>query len=193
MNLVDWFSPLEFHVQLKSIDAKCDEMMYQIQKYYRKRPTIQKKVPIGSLVIVRHKAENVLKRARIIDYNEARDKYRVQFIDYGSKALCQLGDIFEMEKSFTRLSELAIHCTFGDFLLNKPIPEIQQKVHNIINNAGDIECTFVGKDHDKNTVDMIVNGKNLKAILIEEKFLTSLPKGNILFFHINLFLKIYYK
>lgn len=179
MNLVDWRSPLEFYVQLKSTDAKFDEMMYQIQKYYRKRATVQKKVPIDSLVMVRHKADSVIKRARIVDYNEPRDKYRVQFIDYGAKALCQSTDMFEMEKSFIRLPVLAIRCTLGDVILNKSVLEVHNKVHNIINNVEDIECTFVGKDHEKNTVDMIVNGKNLKNTLIQDKLLTNLPKGKI--------------
>lgn len=177
MTIVEWRSPLEFYVQLKSMDSKCDEMMFQIQKFYRKRSTIQSKVPIGSLVMVRHRADSVIKRAKIIDYNDKLDKYRVQFIDYGSKALCLSSEMYEFEKSFIQLPAMAIYCTFGDVILNKSVLEIDEKVHSLIKGIEEFECTVVGNVNGKLIIDLIANGNNLKDILLREQFLTNLPKG----------------
>lgn len=177
VNVVEWRSPLEFYVQLKSMDGKCDEMMHQIQKFYRKRASIQSNVPIGSLVLVRHRGDNVIKRAKVIDYNEQRDKYRVQFIDYGNKALCQLSDMYEMERSFTQLPAMAICCTFGNVILQKSVLDVAEKMHPHIESNNEFECTVVANVHDKLTIELIGNGINLKDLLIRDQFLTNLPKG----------------
>ncbi|XP_055320902.1 maternal protein tudor isoform X2 [Sitodiplosis mosellana] len=176
VNVVEWHSPLEFYVQLKSMDSKCDDMMYQIQKYYRKRAPIQHKVAVGSLVLVRHKADNVIKRAKVIEYNEQRDKYRVQFIDYGAKVVCQLSNMYELEKSFIKLPAMAICCTFGNVILNKPVLEVHEKVHPYIDGIDEFECTVVANVHDKLTIELIANGINLKDLLMRDQFLTNLPK-----------------
>lgn len=177
MNFVYWNSPFEFFMQLKSMESKCEEMMHQIQQYYRKRAAIQQKVSIGSLVIVRHKEDRVIKRARVIDYNQARDKYRVQFIDYGNKAVCGLSDMHEMEKSFTRLPAMAICCSLEPTVLNKSSMEIQEKVLPILENAVNIECKMIQQDPEKGTVEVHVDGTNLKDLLIRDMLLINLPKG----------------
>ncbi|XP_031616520.1 maternal protein tudor isoform X2 [Contarinia nasturtii] len=181
VNIVDWRSPLEFYVQLKSMDNRCDDMMNQIQRYYKKRATIQTKVPIGALVLVRHKADDIIKRAKVLEYNEPRDKYRVQFIDYGSKCICQTSDMYEIEKSFTILPAMAMRCTFGNVTLNKSILEIHDKVHRHIETSNEIECTVIAQEQNIHTVDLIVKRSadlavNLKNTLIQEKYISNLFK-----------------
>lgn len=177
MNFVYWNSPFEFFMQLKSMEGKCEEMMHQIQQYYRKRTAIQQKVPVGSLVIVRHKDDRVIKRARVIDYNQQRDKYRVQFIDYGNKAVCSLTDMYEMEKSFTKLPAMAMCCTFESTILNKSLIDIQERVRSFFDFTVNVECKMIQQDQDKNVVEVHVNGTNLRDLLIRENYLINLPKG----------------
>lgn len=179
MVFVLWQSPFEFYMQLKSMESKCDEMMRQIQQYYRKRaPIQQQKVPIGGLVLVRHRDDKVIKRARIIDYNEARDKYRVQFIDFGGKAICQLSDMFELEKSFTRLPALAICCTIEpSAILGKTSDAVHDKVSPFFDAAANVECKMILTESHQNTVEVHVNGANLRELLIRDNLLIHLPKG----------------
>lgn len=179
VNIVEWISPMEFYVQLKSMNSKCDDMMFRIQKFYRKRTPIQTKVPIGSLVLVRHKMDdNVIKRAKVVDYNAQREKYRVKFIDFGHKGICQLTDMYELEKSFIQLPEMAICCTFGDMILNKSAAEIQEKLQPFFNDdADEFECNVVDNVNDKLTIELIARGINLKELLIREELLINLPKG----------------
>lgn len=169
---------MEFYVQLKSMNSKCDDMMFRIQKYYRKRAPIQNKVPIGSLVLVRHKMDDdVIKRAKVVDYNAQRDKYRVKFIDFGHKGICQLTDMYELERSFIQLPAMAICCTFGDMILNKSAAEIQEKVQPYFDGVDEFECTVVENLHDKLTIELIAKGTNLNELLIREQLLINLPKG----------------
>lgn len=164
------------------MDAKCDEMMHQLQKYYRRRASVQQKVPIGSLVLVRHRHDQVIKRAKIIDYNEERQKYRVKFIDYGYRDICQQNDIFEMEKSFTLLPAMASCCTFENVILNKTEQEIEEQISKLLsNNNPNVECKFVRKVDDKAIVDLSVNGVNVRDLMIQEKSLINLPKGKLYF------------
>lgn len=174
--LVYWKSPFEFHVQLKSMDDKCIEMMQQIQTYYKKRAPIQKKIPIDSLVLARFKEDRMIKRAKVIDYNASKDKYRVQFIDFGATAVCQLADMYEMEKSFTRLPAMAINCTFQGVDMKKSAAEVNEKVDQLIGSGDNIECRFIDKDGDTFVVDMMIGGTNLKELLIREQFL-AIQKG----------------
>lgn len=182
VNIVDWRSPFEFYVQLKSMESKCDEMMKQIQRYYKNRATIQTKVPVGALILVRHKVDDVIKRGKVIEYNEQRDKYRMQCIDFGVKCICQTSDMYEMEKSFTLLPAMAMRCTFGkNYILNKTIRDIHDKVYRLIENANEIECEVTDQEQNNHTVHLIVKGKDgdvsLCNRLIDEKFLTTLSSG----------------
>lgn len=159
------------------METKCDDMMFQLQQYYRKRAHVSQKVPIGALVLVRHHVDQVVKRARIIDYNEARQKYRVLFIDYGQRVICQQHDIFEMERSFTRLPAMAICCTLDDIILKKPEQEIQNQVFAILGTGPDVECQFNRRIQNKTVVEMNVNGCNIKDTMIRDNLLINLPKG----------------
>lgn len=159
------------------METKCDEMMFQLQQYYRKRAHFSQKVPIGALVLVRHRRDQIIKRAKIIDYNEARQKYRVWFIDYGQRDICQQDDIFEMERSFTRLPAMAICCTLDGILLKKPEQEIQNQVFAILGTGPDVECQFNRRIQNKIVVEMNVNGHSIKDTMIRDNLLINLPKG----------------
>lgn len=181
VNLVTWTSPFEFYVHLKSMEIELDEMMGKIQKFYRSRKPIKSKPPIGAFVIARKSADNDMKRAKIIDYNEHKEKYRVQFIDYGTKSTCSLCDLFEIEHSFTLLPAIAIKCSLKNVVLNKSVTEIMNKIHLYIGKGDEkIECHFDDAKSAEGKVfpKTIVNGRDLSDSMIQDGFLNRLPKGN---------------
>lgn len=152
--------------------------MYQIQKFYKNRAPIQQKIPIGSMVIVRHRDDQQYKRANVIDYNESRNKYKVQLIDFGIKVICQSTELFEMEKSFTKLPATAVCCKLGDHLiLNKSVDDIQVQVIKYLTKIEEVDCTVLSKDDEKITVDVSINGNSLTDMLIQDKSLSKLTKG----------------
>lgn len=181
VQIVSWDSPFKFNVQLKSVEESCDEMMHQLQQFYnRNASAVTKKLAVGSFVVARHKSDQTFKRGKIVDYNAARNKYKIQSIDYGGTAVYQPGEIFELEKSFIRLAPLAICCTLKDILLQKSPLEIQQKIDSYFSdkNAGvECECEFGTLKNDQAVVEITINGENLKELMIRDQLIVNLPKG----------------
>lgn len=177
VRVIEWISPMEFYVQLESMEADFHKMMSDIQKNQNENKTIREKVPINSLVLVyEHKDKNLIKRAKVIGYSEKCDSYRVQFIDFGTKYVCKLLNMYELNKQFTVLPPLAICCTFDKVILNKSIPEIREKVRLLINSTPCI-CTFLASEDDLFIVDIDIDRDdfiiNVKNLLICDEFITN--------------------
>lgn len=153
-------------------------MMCRIQIFYKKRSPIKQKPSVGAFVIVRNKVGEYL-RAKITDYSSEREKFRVQMIDYGYKAICQLNDIFELEKSIIELSAMAIPCSFDGVILQRSTKEIHQTVEPYVQSEIPIACEFIDTINGKTFVEMKINNSNLKEQMIRDGLLTTLPKGNI--------------
>lgn len=178
VTIVSWISPHEFYVQLKSYEFDYDDMMQKIQLFYGKRAPITKSPSIGSVVIVRHQNDNVLKRARIINHNPSLAKYKVQFIDYGEKTICQINDIFELEKSFTRLPALAICCSLPQVIRTKSNEDIRSIITSYVHEKEKVECEFLVTANNVTSVEVYIDGKSLHTSLIEANILIALSKGN---------------
>lgn len=172
-----WISPHEFYVQLKSCESDCDEMMNKIQLFYKDRKSTKNRPNIGDIVIVRHRKDNSFKRAKILNFNSVLDKYRVQFIDFGTKSTCQFDDIYDLEKSFIRLSPMAIWCSLQHVVKNVTREEIEMKIDQYINEKQNIQCVFLSTVGDITFVELNIEGRDFKQALIDDGLMSLLPPG----------------
>lgn len=171
-----WISPHEFYVQLKSFESDCDEMMKNIQLFYKDRESAKIRPNINDIAIVRQKKDNLFKRAKILDYNSALDKYKVQLIDFGNKIICQFDDIFEVEKSFIR-APLAILCSFENIVNNVSREEIETYIKRYINETQNIQCKFLSTVADTTFVELSIDSKDFKQALIDDELISVIPSG----------------
>lgn len=175
--MVTWLTPHLFYVQMKSFEEECDAMMKRLQTFYQKRPAITQQVPIGSIVVVRQKSDGTFKRAKIVDYNPQLLKYRAQSIDYGNKVVCAQNELFELEKSFTKLPPLAISCSLIDVIRNTSREEILKLIDRYVGPTKSMSCEFVQRQDDVTLVKFSIDGVDLKAKMIEDGQLSEIPTG----------------
>lgn len=183
--MVTWLTPHSFHVQLKSFAEECDEMMMRLQDFYQKRPHIVSQVPNDAIVIGRQKSDNAFKRVKIIDYNAALKKYRTQSIDYGNKFICVQNDLFQLEKSFTKLPPLAICCNLIDIIRNRSREEISHLIDKYLDKTKSMSCEFIETKNDVTSVKFSIAGVDLKTAMINDGLLSELPSGSLIEFQIN--------
>lgn len=180
--ITSWESPFKFYIQLRSLEADCAEMLIQLEKFYRNRSPVQQRPPIGSLVVFYNKKDQNFQRGQIVDYNEARNKYKVRSIDFGNMAIYQQTDLYEFEQSFVRMFPIAICCTFGNVIMNKPKQEIVEKIESYdqirqANQSNQIECEFGCTKDGKTQVEILIDGKSLRELLVEDQQIVNLPKS----------------
>lgn len=152
-------------------------MMERLQSFYAKRPAIVQQVPIGAIVVARQKSGNVFKRAKIVDYNTVLKKYRAQSLEFGDTFVCLQGDLFELEKSFTKLPPLASGCGLIDVIRNHSREDILKTINRYIDQCKSMSCEFVKTIGDVTSVKFSLDSMDLKTKMIEEGFLTHLPTG----------------
>lgn len=175
--MVTWLTPHLFYVQMKSFEEECDAMMKCLQPFYQKRPAITQQVPIGAIVVVRQKSDSTFKRAKILDYNADLKKYRVQSIDYGNKFLCVQGELFALEKSFTKLPPLAITCSLINVFRNNSREEIAKVIDRYLDEGKPMSCEFIEMKDDVTFVKFTIGGMDLKSQMINDGHLTEIPTG----------------
>lgn len=179
-----WFvSPLEFYVNLCKSNADLDYTMQmkKIHHFYKNKSPIDKIVPIGSFVVARFTKNNQLYRAKIIDFNEKLNKYKVQLIDVGALAIVELQDVYEMDKIFGELNCQAIKCCFSGVAIRANIFDMKDTILELMDNKTLI-CKFIQKKADTFCVDIMADGKNVKGTLIRAEYLSILSEGPKLFF-----------
>lgn len=180
VRITSWNSPFNFHVQLKSFESNCDEMVHQMQQFYNNQNPVQQRPPIGSFVVVRNKNDQEFHRGKIIDYNETLNKYKVKTIDFGDVFVYQQADLFEMEQSFIRLPPMAVCCTLGNIIMTKSKKEITEMVefcNTQANKSNQIECEFGNTDDEIKQAEIFINGESLKEILIKNQLIVQIPKS----------------
>lgn len=175
--MVTWLTPHSFYVQLKSFEEECDAMMKRLQPFYQKRPAITQLVPIGAIVVVRQKSDGAFKRAKIIDYNVELKKYRAQCLDYGNKVLCVQNELFELEKSFTKLPPLAIGCSLTDVVRTNSREEIIKVIDRYVDASKTMSCEFIETKDSVTFVKFSIDGIDLKTKMLEDGHLSEIPTG----------------
>lgn len=177
VRITSWESPMIFHIQLRSFESDCEEMMQQMQQFYKNRDPVQQRPSIGSLVVVQHKNDHEFQRGKVIDYNEARNKYKVRTIDFGDVCIYQQTDLFEMEQSFIRLPPMAICCSMGRVIMAKSKKEILESIERHTTQSNQIECEFGNTDDEIKEADILIKGESLKELLIKTQLIVSIPKS----------------
>lgn len=175
--MITWLTPQLFYVQMKSYEEECDAMIERMQSFYAKRPAIAQQVPNGAIVVARQKSSNLLKRAKIVDYNTLLKKYRAKSIDSGESYVCLQGDLFELEKSFTKLPPLATGCRLIDVIRNHSREDILKAIDRYIEQSKSMSCEFIETIGDVTSVKFNLDGVDLKTKMIDEGHLTHLPTG----------------
>lgn len=181
VSLTFWMSPHDFYVKLKSHENDCDLMLKRMEKTFRNHGPTTTKPSVGDFVVVRLRAEQIFQRAKVVDYNVKIDKYRVMLIDVGSRIICSINDIYEMEKSLVHLPPLAISCSFSDIIRLNSIEKIQQEFKTHYYELMEtMMCEFVRSDGGKTFVELRAGNIDLRIDLIQRQLIASLPKGVLL-------------
>lgn len=169
---------MEFYVRPKARESEIVEMMKSIQRFYRNKSSIYDNPSVDSYVIVRNQQDQTLYRARVMAYNEERQKFKVCLVDLGKKAIVTLEHIWEMEKRFAKLPIVVVRCTLPNAVLNLTPQEIQSKIDDYIQPGREICCAFVAVSSDEiYSVDMSIGGMDLRQTLIDGGILAVLPDG----------------
>lgn len=169
-----WVSPEEFYVRMKDEEAKFEEMMKQIQKFYRNKPTVTDVPPVASAVIARYNKHSTLYRAKVIKYNESLGKYKVELVDSGMRAIVTNSELWRLERRFVKLPKLAIQCTLANIKINCEPKELQNKIDRYISNEKSIDCVFLDKSEDKYLCDVETQGMDLKMALLKDNLIAQI-------------------
>ncbi|XP_021703870.1 maternal protein tudor [Aedes aegypti] len=169
-----WVSPEEFYVRMKDEEVKFEDMMKQIQKYYRNKPSTSDVPPVGSTVIARYQKHNTLYRAKVIKYNEMLGKFKVELVDCGIRAIVTGSELWKLERRFVKLPQLAIQCTLANIKINCEPKELQNKIDRYISNEQPIGCVFLDKSENKYLCDVETQGTDLKMALLKDNLVAQI-------------------
>lgn len=182
--LVQWVSPYEFYIQLKSTTDEFDAMMKEIQMLFRNRYVDHGyHSSINDFVIVFDKKRQEFLRGRIIGSNlsdKESDMHtsNVKLLDYGYEITCEQQDINEMHHSFMRLPANGFKCSLRGISLNKPCDEITKCIKELCDtDAFEIQCEFIKTVDNISLVELLVNGLNLRNHLVSTNLASLLPIG----------------
>lgn len=179
VKLVLWISPEEFYVRMKDEEDKFEEMMKQVQKFYKGRPAVGDVPPVGSAVVARYQKHNTLYRARVIKYNEVLAKFKVELLDNGNKVIVSNPELWKVDRRFTKLPKMAIQCSLANIKLNCDAKELLNKIDNYVSGEP-IECVFLDKGEDSKYVcDVDVQGADLKMALLKDNLIAQILTGKI--------------
>uniref|UniRef100_A0A1Q3F5P0 Putative maternal tudor protein n=1 Tax=Culex tarsalis TaxID=7177 RepID=A0A1Q3F5P0_CULTA len=174
VKLVLWISPEEFYVRMKDEEVRFEEMMKQVQKFYKGRPAVGDVPPVGSAVVARYQKHNTLYRARVIKYNEVLAKFKVELLDNGSKVIVSNPELWKVDRRFTKLPKMAIQCSLANIKLNCDAKELQNKIDKYVSGEP-IECIFLDKGEDSKYVcDVEVQGADLKMALLKDNLIAQI-------------------
>lgn len=174
VKLVLWISPEEFYVRMKDEEVRFEEMMKQVQKFYKGRPAVSDVPPVGSVVIARYQKHNTLYRARVIKYNEVLAKFKVDLLDNGSKVIVSNPELWKVDRRFTKLPKMAIQCSLANIKLNCDAKELQNKIDKYVSGEP-IECVFLDKSEDSKYVcEVEVQGADLKMALLKDNLIAQI-------------------
>lgn len=176
VNLSWCISPLEFYISNIKSEVDLTMQMKNIQNFYKNKSPVTKKVEIGSFAIAKYSKTNDLHRAKIIDYDEERNKYKVELIDVGALTIVDASNVYEMDKYFAKLARQAIPCSFNGVALCASRFDMESRIEKLMANKT-LRCKFIERKGDTHIVDIEADGINVKEALIQDKYLSKLPEG----------------
>lgn len=152
-------------------------MNERIQKIYKNCSASTSKPSNGNIVIVMHESAKAFKRGKIVDFNSALGKYKVDLIDYGNRIICTQKHIYEFEKSLTALPALAIRCSLIDVIRNKSREQITNQLPKYISNGKPVRCMFFRIDGDYVFVKLKIGDNDVKDLMIADGLVSVVPQG----------------
>ncbi|XP_058453271.1 maternal protein tudor [Malaya genurostris] len=174
IKLTWWVSPEEFYVVFKDEETKFDEMMIQIQKFYKNKSPVNDVPPVGSIVIARYQKHNTFYRAQVMKYNESLGKFKVELCDCGQKTIVTSTDLWKLEKRFVKLPKMSIQCTLANIKINCDAKELQAKIDNYVSNERTVECVFLDRVEEKYVCDVETEGVDLKLALLKDNLIAQI-------------------
>ncbi|XP_053697749.1 maternal protein tudor [Sabethes cyaneus] len=169
IKLTWWVSPEEFYVVLKDNHGKYDDMMKQMQKFYKNKPPVDDVPPVGSNLVVRYQKYNTFYRAHVLKYNEALGKFKVELFDCGNKTIVTVTDLWKLDKRFTTLPKMALQCTLANIKTSCDVKELQNKIDKYVNNERSIDCVVLDRSEQRFVCEIETNGADLKLALLKDE------------------------
>jgi Tudor domain len=180
VKILYWNSPHEFCVQADGDSFKdYENMMRQIQTTYNKG-TIwsNKQAAIGDYVVARNRKDTFWYRAKITGYQPQLKKYKLEFVDVGNCQITAEEDVHAIEEEFTKLPIMAIKVSLENIVSCTDNANLTSNLNRYINQQSLITCEFLRPvDDDRFFVNVQIGDKDLKTILIDDKFVMDLPKS----------------
>jgi hypothetical protein len=153
-------------------------MMKHLQTNYKSATASFETPTIGSDVIAKYPKDACLYRATILDYNEARQKFKVRFVDFGNMSIVGTEDVYEVQKEFFSLPIMAVKCSLNRIISCRDWTDLSNNLHKYIDDSKkDMKCDFVHAENERHFVNVQISGLDLKVRLIEDKFVLDLPEG----------------
>lgn len=169
-----WISPEEFYVRMKDEESKFEDMMKQIQKFYRNKSPLNEVPPLGATVIARYLKHNTFYRAKILKHNEALGKFKVELVDCGNRAIVTGAELWKLEQRFSKLPKLAIQCTLANIKINCDTKDLLNRINSYISPDHPVQSVFLDKSEDKYLCDVETQGTDLKMALLKDNLIAQI-------------------
>ncbi|CAD7078047.1 unnamed protein product [Hermetia illucens] len=164
-----WVSPHQFYTHNCTNVSKFEILMRDIQIFYKnKPPATNQSFEVGSSIIARYHKDQVLYRALILAHNEALQKYRVEFVDFGNQATITPNDIWLLEKRFSEFPIMAQLCGFENVVSNFEHRQITSQVEKYLKPELKLFCNYQRKENNMCYADIEVNGRSLRDLLVQD-------------------------
>ncbi|NXU74747.1 TDR15 protein, partial [Oreotrochilus melanogaster] len=162
-------SPSSFYIQLE----EDENIIIQLAEELNERmvnighENCLDELMVGDLIVAEHAADCCYYRAVIKAVN-SENSFEVEFIDYGNAAVVSRSKISRIEKKFSTLPRLSVHC-FLSRVENVPdenwgsssfVSDIMSKL---------VACKFLQQRGDRWEVDLICDGKSMSDDLLQKK------------------------
>ena len=120
-------------------------------------------------------------RATILNYNEELKKYKIKFIYFGNTAIVTIDNLWQLEKRFTILPQLAIRCSLTKGLLQTSIDHIMEVIGSYIPTKSQHQCEFTHDDGEiYYVVNYLVNNNLLFDRFVVDELIVPLPESILL-------------
>ncbi|KAJ1522671.1 hypothetical protein ONE63_001837 [Megalurothrips usitatus] len=164
--VISWFeSPARFYCQLKSTQAEFEKRMRDLQSDYECRTPLSSP-RVGDAIVARFKEDNGFYRG-VIKIQKG-NKFGVQYIDYGNKALLESNHIYGLLHQYSDFPAHAIPCQLKDV---KPPGEKWVKSSSLAEyfSSGEFTLSFHDAESECCTVSLKRNGIDVGTDLISKK------------------------
>ncbi|XP_071598136.1 tudor domain-containing protein 15 [Heliangelus exortis] len=162
-------SPSSFYIQLE----EDENIIIQLAEELNERmvnighENCLDELMVGDLIVAEHAADCCYYRAVIKAVN-SENSFEVEFIDYGNAAVVSRSKISKIQKKFSTLPRLSVHCFLSRV---ESVPDENWGSSSFVSDIMSklVACKFLQQRGDQWEVDIICEGKSMSDDLLQKK------------------------